>query len=638
MKISKVGRLSLVLTILVAIMATVIGVSSASAQTVCSPATAISVPYAKDGVGDVCLQATSVCGYINSWNLSTLQINGTSYLNQYVAGPSIPALNGGYTIRYVSTVAWGHFEIGGTCSATTPVTPATVTRTNTPVTPVTPVATFTRTRTPTSGPSLTPTRTATRTNTPTTCGSCVITATKTATRTNTPVTPVITATKTATQPIVVTVTKTPTTGPTAIPGTHLANPFSGAVPYVNQHWQGSGKGYQVNTSVWMDTIAAVNGTDGYPLGLAGHLDAALAQGANLISIVVYNLPGRDCAALASNGLLPATEAGLTTYKTQYIDVIASIVSQAKYANLRVIAIIEPDSLPNLVTNLSDADCANVNSLTLYQRGTSYSLSKFKPVTNMYTYIDIGHAGWLGWPSNFQPAITLIANVIKAGNAAGNCTNCVDGFADGTANTQVETETFLDAQTQVGGAPVRSQSYFDWNDYIDESHYAAAWKTAMQAAGIAASSTNMVLDTSRNGWGGCGGGPYALQTCRPTATSTSTDLTTYVNQSRIDRRPAKGNWCNQNGAGLGKLPLVTAAVAPYQAYLWIKPPAESDGSSSLIPTGPDNPDGKGFDGMCDPNYMGNGLNQNKNSNALPNAPVSGRWFQAQWDQLVANKFP
>jgi cellulose 1,4-beta-cellobiosidase len=59
---------------------------------------------------------------------------------------------------------------------------------------------------------------------------------------------------------------------------------------------------------------------------------------------------------------------------------------------------------------------------------------------------------------------------------------------------------------------------------------------------------------------------------------------------------------------------------------------------LIPTGPDNPDGKGLDGMCDPNYMGNSLNENMNSNALPNAPLSGAWFQAQFDQLVANKFP
>jgi cellulose 1,4-beta-cellobiosidase len=586
----------------------------------------------KDGAGDFCYVATSLCGYINSWNMTTLEVNGTAYSNLYVAAPSIAPVNGTYTIHYVGPYAWSHFEIGGTCGGVTPV----------PTTPVGPTATrtrtatsgpsATRTRTPTTGPSLTPTRTLaisltptrTPTRTPTTC--CAITNTPTRTPTRTP-----------TVGISLTPTRTPTTCVSNCGGgTHMSNPFSGANAYVNPFWGGSTRGFAVNTSIWMDTNMAVDGTSGYPNSLSGFMDDALAKGKNFISIVVYNLPGRDCAALASNGLLPGTEAGLTTYKTSYVDPIAAAI--AAHPNLRVIAIIEPDSLPNLVTNLSDPDCASVNSQTLYQRGTAYTLTKLHALSNAYTYVDIGHAGWLGWPSNFGPAISLISGVIKSANG-GNCITCVDGFADGTANTQVETETFLDAQTMINGQPVRQQHFFDWNDYIDESHYATAWKAAMQGTGgLAASATNMVLDTSRNGWGGCGGGSAALTTCRPTATSTDTSsVDNYVNKSRIDRRPAKGDWCNQNGSGLGKPPL-SAPAAPYQAYLWIKPPAESDGSSSLIPIGPDNPDGKGFDQMCSPTYAGNSLNQNSNSNALPNAPVSGRWFQAQWDQLVANKFP
>ena len=63
-----------------------------------------------------------------------------------------------------------------------------------------------------------------------------------------------------------------------------------------------------------------------------------------------------------------------------------------------------------------------------------------------------------------------------------------------------------------------------------------------------------------------------------------------------------------------------------------------GSSSLIPPGPENPDGKGFDRMCDPTYTGNQLNGNNMTGALPGAPVSGRWFQAQFVQLVQNAFP
>jgi cellulose 1,4-beta-cellobiosidase len=73
-------------------------------------------------------------------------------------------------------------------------------------------------------------------------------------------------------------------------------------------------------------------------------------------------------------------------------------------------------------------------------------------------------------------------------------------------------------------------------------------------------------------------------------------------------------------------------------VWIKPPGESDGSSSLIPTGPSNPGGKGFDQMCDPNYGGNARNGNNKSGALPDSPVSGAWFSAQFQQLMTNAYP
>ena len=582
---SNLKRFALVLTVLVVLVAGFFAMKQqVHAAAVCSPATAISVPYAKDGVGDICVVATSLCGYINSWNLTTLEVNGTSYLNAYVAASAIAPLNGSYTIHYVSTVAYGHFEIGGTCgsnpTATTPPTGPTATRT----------------RTPTTGPSLTPTRTAT---------------------VSTVVPP--------------TVTRTPTTGPTPTnppQGTHLANAFSGAKMYVNNDWNGHTT-YNVNTFLWMDSIDAVNGTNGYTHGLKAHIDLAVAQGANLMGLVIYDLPNRDCSALASNGELlisGQTPSGTTRYRGEYIDVIYSILAQ--YPNMRFVAVVEDDSLPNLVTNLSFAKCQEATSTTDgYVANIQYAVNKLGSLANFYTYIDIGHAGWLGWDTNFTPAVTLIANAVK-GMTKG--VNAIDGFISNTANTSVETETYLDANTTVGGNPVRSSTFYQWNVYIDESHFDAAWKTAMQGQGI--TGTNMLIDTSRNGWGGCGGGQYALQTCRPTATSTSTVLETYVNASRIDRRPGKGDWCNQDGAGIGKLP--GAGTAPYQEYVWVKPPGESDGSSSLIA----NNQGKGFDRMCDPTYGGNSLNNNVMTNALPNAPISGQWFAAQFTQLVANKFP
>lgn len=141
----------LALLSLVVVMVFGIAPQQAQAAAICSPATSISSPFSFDGTGDYCWKTTSLCTYINSWNLTTLEVNGTAYTNIYVTGASIAPVSGAYTIHYTSPVAWGHFEIGGTCS----VVPAT----NTPVTG--PTATFTRTSTPVTGPTLTRTRTPT---------------------------------------------------------------------------------------------------------------------------------------------------------------------------------------------------------------------------------------------------------------------------------------------------------------------------------------------------------------------------------------------------------------------------------------------------------------------------------------------
>jgi cellulose 1,4-beta-cellobiosidase len=43
-------------------------------------------------------------------------------------------------------------------------------------------------------------------------------------------------------------------------------------------------------------------------------------------------------------------------------------------------------------------------------------------------------------------------------------------------------------------------------------------------------------------------------------------------------------------------------------------------------------------MCDPTYTGNPRNNNNMSGALPNAPLSGHWFSAQFQQLMTNAYP
>jgi len=440
-----------------------------------------------------------------------------------------------------------------------------------------------------------------------------------------------------------TATTTPTPTPTTTtPGNpngeaHVDNPYVGAKWYVNQDWSakaaaepGGTKISNQPTGVWLDSINAITAPSGsgYATSLRGHLDKALAAGATLAQFVIYDLPGRDCSALASNGELGPTEIG--RYQTEYIDPIAAIEADPKYSNIRIVNIVEIDSLPNIVTNAgSEAGatemCRTMKANGNYQTGIAYALSKLHAAgTNVYNYIDAAHHGWLGWDSNFVPAATMMADTAK--KATGGV-NTVDGFITNTANYSALTEPFVKITTTVNGTSVRQSKWVDWNQYTDELTFAQAFRNQLVSSGFN-SNIGMLIDTSRNGWGG---------SARPTAASTSTDLNTFVDASRIDRRIHAGNWCNQAGAGIGERPKA-APASGIDAYTWIKPPGESDGSSSLIPTGPNNPAGKGLDGMCDPTYTGNGRNGNSMSGALPNAPVSGAWFSAQFQQLLANAYP
>lgn len=163
---------------------------NAHAATVCTPTSTVGSPYAKDGAGDVCFQTASICSYINSWNVTTLEVNGTPYTNTYVASNTIAPLNGMYVVHYVSTVAWGHFESGGTCGVTGPTPTPIVGASNTPTRTATTGVVNTLTRTPTAARTNTPavTNTPSRTSTagPTNTITRTLTRTMTATITLTP--------------------------------------------------------------------------------------------------------------------------------------------------------------------------------------------------------------------------------------------------------------------------------------------------------------------------------------------------------------------------------------------------------------------------------------------------------------------
>ncbi|WP_315860837.1 glycoside hydrolase family 6 protein [Amycolatopsis sp. EV170708-02-1] len=439
---------------------------------------------------------------------------------------------------------------------------------------------------------------------------------------------------TCTGSTVPTTTTSPTTTTTTPgPGGPKAdNPYAGAGVYVNPDWSakaaaepGGSRIANQPTGVWLDRIAAIEGTS-TSRGLRAHLDGALQQAAGkplVVQLVIYNLPGRDCSALASNGELKADE--LPRYQAEYIDPIAGILADPKYASLRVVTVIEIDSLPNLVTNVTPRptatpQCDVMKANGNYVTGVGYALAKFGAIPNVYNYIDAGHHGWLGWDDNLGPSAALFAQAAKS---SGSTLANVHGFIANTANYGALREPYFTVNDTVGGTSVRTSKWIDWNRYVDELSYAQAFRQEAIRAGFPAD-VGMLIDTSRNGWGG---------TARPSGPGPSTTVDAYVNGGKTDRRIHLGNWCNQAGAGLGERPKA-APEAGIDAYVWIKPPGESDGASKEIP----NTEGKGFDRMCDPTYTGNPRNQYNMSGALPDAPLSGHWFSAQFQELLKNAYP
>ena len=449
---------------------------------------------------------------------------------------------------------------------------------------------------------------------------------------------------------------------------HVTNPFAGATQYVNPDYTkevnsaiatlppGSTLANQMSvvatypTAVWLDRMAAIAGgsVNNGRMGLQQHIQAALAQQKGtqpiVVELVIYDLPDRDCAALASNGEIsiapnPPSQplSGIQTYEQNYITPIFNILSSfSTNPNIRFVLVIEDDSLPNMITNtgLSFAlpNCIAANdgqsypTLSMngvYVQGIQYALNKFHTLPNVYNYLDVGHHGWLGWPANLTAAVPFFLHVAQ-GTTAG--VSSVDGFITNTANYGPTKEPFMTATETVSGTPVFNSTFYQFNPNIDEEDYAAQFDAALINAGFP-STLGFLIDTSRNGWGGPN---------RPSGPSTSTVLDTFVDATKIDERDDMGQWCNQANQGLGVPPTANPGFfTNLYAYVWIKPPGESDG----------NYPGSVFNGVtsttgdpnCDPAHS-NALANNMLTGAIPNSPPAGTFWITEFQTLVQNAFP
>ena len=278
-------------------------------------------------------------------------------------------------------------------------------------------------------------------------------------------------------------------------------------------------------------------------------------------IVVYDLPERDCAAESSAGELRAAENGEARYRTEFIDPIAAEFKA--HPDQPIAVVLEPDSLGNLATNLAIPKCQTARNI--YKTGIVYALKAFR-LPHVSVYLDAAHAGWLGWDDNRAKIARVFKQVL---NEAGG-PQMIAGFALNTSNY-----THL---TNRDGAVLEPT-----NPCPNELTYARVLGQTLAMYGFR--NHGFIIDTSRNGKGGI--------------------------------RDKWGAWCNVKGAGLGERPRADP-MPGIDAYWWVKPPGESDGSSD--------PNGARFDPMC------------ADRNAAPNAPQAGQWFEAYFMDLVHNANP
>lgn len=284
------------------------------------------------------------------------------------------------------------------------------------------------------------------------------------------------------------------------------------------------------TAVWLDTIAEVS-------KLPRFLDAAMKQqvasGQPTLSVfVLCDLPNRDCAAKASAGELAVESDGEARYKAEFID---PIVAQFEaHVDLPIVAIVEPDSLANMATNMHIPKCAA--SAVAYRNSIVYAIKRLA-LPNVSVYLDAAHAGWLGW----DPNRIKIANIFKRVLEEAGGIDMIRGFATNVSN-------YTHLRNRDGAALALT------NPCPNEITYVKMLAETLSMYGIPGK--GFIIDTSRNGKGGI--------------------------------RHQWGNWCNVKNAGLGERPRVEP-MPGIDAYFWIKPPGESDGISD--------PSQPRFDEMC-----------------------------------------
>lgn len=329
--------------------------------------------------------------------------------------------------------------------------------------------------------------------------------------------------------------------------------------------------------------------------------AAEAAGKGTVPVfVAYNIPFRDCAQFSAGG---------ATTKAEYLAWIDGVA--AGIGARKAVVILEPDGLGIIPHNKdiyggtggewcqpAAADPATAAS-DRYEM-INYAVDALKALGSTSVYLDGTHGAWLG-------AQEAASRLERAG------VRRADGFFLNVSNYQTTQDSIQYGRlvskilALSGAGPswaydAQGHFHYDWlsGQYVEVSP--GNWQPDLSPAHVAsliagydswgapASTTQFVIDTSRNGQG-----PWT-----PSGVPSGGDPQV---------------WCNPPGRGLGLSPTANTGDALVAAYLWVKIPGESDGACNRwAPAGSADP----VRGYVD--------------------PAAGVWFPAAALELTANASP
>lgn len=152
--------------------------------------------------------------------------------------------------------------------------------------------------------------------------------------------------------------------------------------------------------VWIANLSNLPNVDG-AISQARAIQESTGE-KQLVGLVHYNLPDRDCSGGEAAGEFDSTKDGMERYKNEFVKPFAEKLAAA--SDLQFAIVMEPDSLGNVITNQDIEFCAR--AAPIYEEGLAFAISALQ-FDNVHLYIDIAHGGWLGWNDKLELSKALV---------------------------------------------------------------------------------------------------------------------------------------------------------------------------------------------------------------------------------------